>query len=181
MAAILLTYDESSPQEALNLFARNATAFNPIESRQLRCRFSAFNEASNLCEYWEKRHKSCSFRFYVGTYSKENSFINVWSDPEKRIQANLYAKLGGKMEIITPLGDIDLLTDDQIIEIKTFKNWKAALGQLLVYSKFYPNHQKRLYLFDRKIPSKLALIKDACAEYDVLVDFEIDKGLRHEQ
>ena len=44
--------------------------------------------------------------------------------------------------VSTKLGVIDILTNDKIIEITEIKYWKSALGQILIYSRFYPNHKK---------------------------------------
>lgn len=72
---------------------------------------------------------------------------NQSNSVEYQIRDRLRAELGGLVEVITPAGRIDLLTDTEIIEVKAVKDWKAALGQILVYSGFYPQHQKRLHLF----------------------------------
>lgn len=69
------------------------------------------------------------------------------TETERRIRDRLHEELGGLIEVATPAGRIDLLTDSEIIEVKAIKDWKAALGQVLVYSAFYPEHQKRLHLF----------------------------------
>ncbi|MBE9018895.1 hypothetical protein C7Y66_11005 [Chroococcidiopsis sp. CCALA 051] len=74
-------------------------------------------------------------------------FCNQSNSVEYQIRDRLHAELGGLVEVITPAGRIDLLTDTEIIEVKAVKDWKAALGQILVYSGFYPQHQKRLHLF----------------------------------
>ncbi|MBE9018893.1 hypothetical protein C7Y66_10995 [Chroococcidiopsis sp. CCALA 051] len=66
---------------------------------------------------------------------------------ECQIRNRLHAVLGGLTEVTTPAGRIDLLTEAEIIEVKAIKDWKAALGQVLIYSAFYPQHQKRLHLF----------------------------------
>lgn len=66
---------------------------------------------------------------------------------EKEIQTYLHDKLGGSIEVPCEGDYIDLLTETQIIEIKNIKKWKHALGQILVYSDDYPNHEKVLYLF----------------------------------
>lgn len=42
----------------------------------------------------------------------------LYSDPEKRIKFRLQSIIGGKTEVTTPLGRIDLLTDTQVIEVK---------------------------------------------------------------
>ena len=65
--------------------------------------------------------------------------------------------LDGQREVNTPCGRIDILTKEQIIEVKEYKGWKAALGQILVYSNFYSEHQKRIHLFN--IPKRLMFLK----------------------
>lgn len=70
------------------------------------------------------------------------------SDKENRIRLELKEQLNAKDEVKTKSGYIDLLTDDSLIEIKHIDNWKAAIGQLMVYGMYYPNHQKVLCLFD---------------------------------
>ncbi|MGL5926215.1 hypothetical protein [Chroococcidiopsis sp.] len=104
------------------------------------------------------------------------SLVGLYSEPEKRIKFRLQSIVGGKTEVKTPLGRIDLLTDIEIVEVKPFKDWKAAIGQVLVYGSFYPNHKKRIHLFDRQEQKTLNLIQEACAKYDIQVTFEIDKG-----
>ncbi|MDJ0719082.1 MAG: hypothetical protein QNJ54_33460 [Prochloraceae cyanobacterium] len=66
---------------------------------------------------------------------------------EYQIRDRLHQQSGGLKEVATPAGRIDLLTNTEIIEIKRIGDWKAALGQILVYSAYYPEHQKRLHLF----------------------------------
>lgn len=57
-------------------------------------------------------------------------------------------KYGGETEVSTEMGNIDLLTDDTLFEIKTYDNWVHAIGQLFAYSMEYPDRRKCLYLFD---------------------------------
>ena len=66
---------------------------------------------------------------------------------ECQIRNRLHTVLGGLTEVTTPAGRVDLLAEAEIIEVKAVKDWKAALGQVLIYSGFYPQHQKRLHLF----------------------------------
>lgn len=93
---------------------------------------------------------------------------------EGLIRDRLQDELGGFIEVATPVGRVDLLTKTQIIEVKHFKDWKAALGQILVYSAFYPEHQKRIHLFGTAAElAKLADIQAACLGFDVLVTGEV--------
>ncbi len=80
---------------------------------------------------------------------------------EHALQIKYKDLLNATTEVETPAGYIDLLTDSQIIEIKSANNWKHGVGQLICYGSFYENHKKYLYLFDH-----IALKNDekACIE-----------------
>ncbi|MGB7275927.1 MAG: hypothetical protein WBC69_21745 [Geitlerinemataceae cyanobacterium] len=93
---------------------------------------------------------------------------------ESQIRDRLKSQLGGLPEVKTPAGRIDLLTETEIIEVKRVGDWKSALGQLLVYSGFYPEHRKRLHLFGRESDEqKIATIANSCLSFDVTVSFEV--------
>lgn len=51
------------------------------------------------------------------------------------------------MEVATSAGNIDLLLPGAIIEVKTAKNWKHAMGQLQAYSAWRPGRRLIAYLF----------------------------------
>lgn len=89
--------------------------------------------------------------------------------PEKNIQSKLNEKLTGLLEVSTPVGKIDILTDKLLIEIKKAKDWKAAIGQLLMYGHYYPKHQKVLYLFELYKNIDLDLISHLCSEFNITV------------
>lgn len=92
------------------------------------------------------------------------------NEKEIEIQKKLQEELGGSIEVQTDVGFIDLLTNIEIIEIKNGKNWKHAVGQILIYSLRYPNHKKRIHLFDI---SKSEIIEKSCRMYDIEVTYEI--------
>ena len=99
---------------------------------------------------------------------------NLNDDKEMQIQKRLQEELGGKIEVETEIGYIDLLTDDEIIEIKIGNNWKQAVGQILMYSVEYPNHNKRIHLFDIDDNiEKCKIIENRCSKYDIKVTYEI--------
>ena len=82
-------------------------------------------------------------------------------------------------EVKCPAGRIDLLTEAQIIEVKKISDWKSALGQILVYSAYYPEHKKRIHLFGSDADKeKLLDIELSCSAFDVLVTFELMGGSR---
>lgn len=81
--------------------------------------------------------------------------------------------MGRLVEVFTPAARVDLVTNTEIIEVKAVKDWKAALGQILIYSAFYPDHQKRLHLFGTaKELEALADIEAAVISFEVKVTAE---------
>jgi hypothetical protein len=88
---------------------------------------------------------------------------------EKEIQLRMQKEIGGEIEVKTPSGFIDLLTSDEIIEIKNGRSWKHGMGQVLVYADYYPARRRRLHLFDIN-PS--AEIERICGKFDVHITYE---------
>ena len=89
---------------------------------------------------------------------------------EKEIQDRLHKQLGGEIEVCTEFGYIDLLTTNELIEIKESSNWKHGVGQLLAYGVFYKNHRIRLHLFGTDYVSDS--IYDFCRTYNITVTIE---------
>jgi len=95
-------------------------------------------------------------------------------NPEQQVRDRLHIELGGQSEVVTAVGRIDLLTDTQIIEVKEFCQWKSAMGQVLAYSAFFPEHQKRIHLFgSSKDLKKLGAVISVCSSFDILVTDEV--------
>lgn len=72
-------------------------------------------------------------------------------------QANLQQLLGGRREVRCQAGIIDLLTDDYLIEVKHYKSWKHALGQLIAYDMYVKNRQLGLALYGSRPDSRIML------------------------
>ncbi len=101
-----------------------------------------------------------------------------YTDTEHQIRDRLKDELGGQIEVVTAVGRIDLLTESEVIEIKEISDWKEALGKILAYSAFFPNHSKRIHLFGKHDLVKLALAQTTCSEFGIAVTFE---GVSDEQ
>jgi len=105
-----------------------------------------------------------------------SAFSPEKSSPEKRVQASLLRRIGKivhpVIEVNTPAGKIDILTDHEIIEVKNVLGWKSAVGQLLIYSHYYPNHQKIIHLFGKCCPNTKKLIKFHCDEFHIQVTWQ---------
>lgn len=72
-------------------------------------------------------------------------------------------------EVQTEIGRIDLLTDEYIFEFKQVKKWKEGLGQLLVYSHYYPDRQRVLCLVGMATEGYLQIVRDHCARFNAVV------------
>jgi len=78
----------------------------------------------------------------------------------------------GISEVETPLGYVDLITKDYLIEFKVYTGAKAALGQVLCYSHFMrPKRKLMIVLFGKGLSSwkGYAAFERVCAIYDVEV------------
>jgi len=77
----------------------------------------------------------------------------------------------GLSEVETPLGYIDLLTKDYLVEFKLYTGAKGALGQVLAYSHFIKRKHKMIVLFGKGLATWKAypVFERVCAEYDVQV------------
>ena len=53
-------------------------------------------------------------------------------------------------EVSTPVGYIDVLTDDTLYEAKHWSGVKHALGQILFYGHYYPRPRQIIVLFAKE-------------------------------
>lgn len=65
---------------------------------------------------------------------------------EHDVQRKLERELSGKHESC-PAGVPDLVTSTELIEIKVWKNWKNAMGQLIAYHEYFPDKNMRAHFF----------------------------------
>lgn len=96
----------------------------------------------------------------------------TYDNPEYQVVKRLQAKLGGQIEVVTSVGRIDLLTDTEVIEVKEISDWKAALGQILTYSAFFPEHNKRIHLFGNCASERKELISSTVLSFGAITTFE---------
>ncbi|WP_313657923.1 hypothetical protein [Planktothrix agardhii] len=92
---------------------------------------------------------------------------------EKKIQNNLSKTLiNVKTEVPTLAGRIDILTDTQLIEVKEWKRWKEAIGQVLCYGAYYPNHEKRIHFFGEAHIEFIQLVEHHCQNMNIIMSWE---------
>jgi hypothetical protein len=94
------------------------------------------------------------------------------NNPEAEVRDRLADDINGRVEVKCSTGIIDILTDTDIIEVKCAKNWKHAVGQILIYGADYPDHAKRIHLFDAD-DFDIELIRTRCAAHGVTVTADV--------
>lgn len=77
-------------------------------------------------------------RFYSGRIVKPPYLDEV------SLCEELSRAIGGRTEVCTPVGRIDLINDDLILEAKHAKFAKHAIGQLMCYSIYFERDNKAL-------------------------------------
>ncbi|BCS82505.1 putative KilA-N domain-containing protein [Cotonvirus japonicus] len=126
-------------------------------------KFSA--RVNSWIEEWKLFSKNNNYKYFKELGNLKPSMSDT---KEKNIQLKLRKKYKGKLEVKTKSGHIDLLTNKYLIEIKNYQNWKHAIGQLMVYSIYFPKKIKCLYLFGVG-SNDLGEIKKVCKKYDIVL------------
>ncbi len=93
---------------------------------------------------------------------------------ENLIVKKLQRQIGGKREIKSSLGRIDLLTKSQVIEVKKAQRWLGAIRQVLCYSQDFPQLEKRIHLFGTNSKHYQEKAEQLCIKnkYNVLVTID---------
>lgn len=79
--------------------------------------------------------------------SAETSVVTIQSETE--IQSLLQVIFGGGHKRCEG-GIVDIVTDDVLVEIKVMERWRDAIGQLMVYRRYFPGRRTILYLFGKQ-------------------------------
>lgn len=82
--------------------------------------------------------------------------------PEEKAIANGFEKVfKARLEVRTPVGIVDLVSDDyeMIAEIKNIRNWKHAIGQVLVYQYYFKDKCPMVILFGEADDSYRDMVK----------------------
>ena len=88
---------------------------------------------------------------------------------ESQIQQRLAQRFGCKREVRCPSGRVDLLSKDMLIEVKSARQWKSAVGQVLAYSTHFPSRQNIIYLFDVPENFDIDMVRNACSMFGIEV------------
>lgn len=114
---------------------------------------------------------------HVKVCGKPRKIINKQQEMEREVARRIAQDDGGTVEVITPVGRIDVLTATKIIEVKRVDMWKHALGQVLAYSLHVEDRECWIHLFGSKdLMDRYEVMKThigaACSKFNVRVKFE---------
>lgn len=91
---------------------------------------------------------------------------------EATIRDKLARQERGQTEVYCPVGRVDILTETEVIEVKSAKEWKAALGQAVAYKYFYPSKTPRIHLYRHCPKETRYLIEIVCKSDGVRVTWD---------
>ncbi|WP_149167759.1 hypothetical protein [Azospirillum brasilense] len=88
---------------------------------------------------------------------------------EKAYRDHEAKRIGGTTEVPLGGGRCDILTDDEIIEVKKVSDWRHALGQILAYAFHRPHLRRRIHLFGKATAATLEEVNSVAGTYGVRV------------
>jgi len=105
------------------------------------------------------------------THNKHKGPRGNTKQEEKNIQLAYQTRLGGKTEYPTPMGRIDLLTEDSLYEFKHYSKFKEAVGQVLMYKRYVSIKYLYIVLFgcpkNFKYSSLYTEMLSSCEDYGI--------------
>lgn len=129
-------------------------------------------KVSKIINEWVQASQENKNRYWneMGVSFNQSKDINQNECKETQIRNQIAINEDGSIEVETPAGFIDVLTNYKVIEVKTEYNWKHALGQVKCYGFYYPTKEKWIYLFDCKYENK-DVINNICHSEGVFVKY----------
>lgn len=95
-------------------------------------------------------------------------------DREWEISNRVSIRENGLREVATPCGYIDVLTHQEVIEVKHYSKWKGAIGQALCYAQVYPGRTPRIHLYGKLTHDYRAMVLEFCRPLNLRATFEQD-------
>jgi hypothetical protein len=95
---------------------------------------------------------------------------------ERDVRIRLAGELGGTQCYVGVLGEIDLVTEYEVIEIKRVLRALHAVGQVLGHSRSFPEKRRRIHLFgdsDEFARTNMNELRQMCAQLDIVVTEEL--------
>lgn len=98
--------------------------------------------------------------------AEQNDYSLIMRTPEKYYQKIVEKYLGGTHKKLA-CGTTDVTTIDTHAEIKIWKSYKEALGQLIAYNFVDPKEHLQAYFFGRTVEDDVDLVKALFSSVDI--------------
>lgn len=92
---------------------------------------------------------------------------------ETAIVTLLQQREGGEREVMLPIGRIDLLTDEYVIEVKHIRDWLNAT-KVLAYQTYYPDKKARIHIYGGYNVATRELVASTLEKLGITVTWEAE-------
>jgi hypothetical protein len=92
-------------------------------------------------------------------------------EDESMVKLVLQEREGGETEVETPVGFVDLVTDDYVIELKHVKSWKEGT-KVLLFTEYLGDRKPRIHLFGGYTKEFKSLVEAALNKLGITVTWE---------
>ena len=142
--------------------ANRKNAKRHFEGQHLKIRYKCEHCDFTVGKKYNLKAHTCYIR-----RTKEGKILK-----EIDVQKRLEKELKGRSKKCKA-GFVDIVTQTHIVEIKCWKRYREAIGQILVYSHFYPGKQMRLHFFGIEPKQVLkTAIESTCSKLGIEVTSE---------
>jgi hypothetical protein len=100
---------------------------------------------------------------------------------ERSVRQRLASSLHGEQCVKGEYGEINIVSDEEVIEVTWAPKFSHALGQVLVHSESFPDKRRRVHLFgsgDDCSPEKMSRVSVVFEKFGVVLTYEIVDGLK---
>lgn len=123
--------------------------------------------------------------FFADGEERRVTSVHVNAVPvyEKHVRDMLSTRERGEPEVYCPVGYADVVTSSEVIEVKYFRRWKHALGQVIAYSAFHVDKQRRVHLFAENseaaaLAKVIAVAEPICSNSHIRITLETFASLK---
>jgi hypothetical protein len=153
----------------LSRFACNLVVHNCSSEKLKVLEAQSYFVVNTPDKYVEKTRKvdlSCYYKVI------DDVTVKITTTKESVIRDELVKELGGITEVECETGRIDILTKNEVVEVKKVSDWKSAVGQVLVYQQEYPDHSPRIHLYGECSCDFKKMIVKYVSKFGIKVTFD---------
>jgi hypothetical protein len=138
-----------------------------------KCRRSLLPSAFDLIQLKRQKAKVCNPCIQNFINQGESMESALKPEYELDVKVIMQEREGGETEVETPIGYVDLLTDEEVIEIKHISDWKEAM-KVVLYASYFPTRKPRVHLFGGYAIETRKIVEETMKKFHVRVTWERD-------